>query len=118
MTDAHMADGFDWGGLAEQFGLVEYGVESLEERLQAVVRLPEVAASTDLQAIVGGGFGGHLEYLAKVLSRVDAELAAAFELFGPKVQGGNGFVGWQDFKAIAGGWTPPWLPKPQGGEDK
>ena len=110
--------GLDWGGLAEQFGLLEHGIESLEERLEAVLGLPQVAASAQLQEVLEGGFGGHLEHLAKVLARVDSKLESAFALFGPKVQADNGFVGWDDFKAIAGGWTPPWVPKPEGGEDK
>jgi hypothetical protein len=102
------ADGLDWGTLAEQFGLLEYGLETLEERLEAALGLPQVEASEQLKSILDFGFGGNLEYLAKVVARLDAKLSDAFELFGPKTQSDGGSIGWIAFKVIAGGGgTPP-----------
>lgn len=102
------AQGFDWGALAEQFGLLEYGVESLEERLEAACELPQVAESPLLQEILVGGVGGHVEFLVKVLARLDSKLKTAFESLSTSP------LTWEDYKAIAGGAIPY---KPEGDDD-
>ncbi|WP_374023918.1 hypothetical protein [Mycobacterium sp. HNNTM2301] len=104
--------GFDWGSLAEQFGLLEYGVESLGERVEALRELPEVAGSQQLQDVLGAnGMSGHLEWTGRVLARVDSKLKEAFELLGASS------LNWEDFKAIAGGWVPPRPPTFEGDDD-
>lgn len=97
---SEVAQGFDWGGLAEQFGLLEYGVESLGDRLDAARGLPQVAESPALQDILVTGFGGHLAFLEKVLARVDSKLKDAFDLLARSP------LTWEEYKGVAGGGIP------------